>query len=446
LLVSSDRVIVRNMRILGVVRLSHLTEVTTSPGRQREYPQKWAAVHGGEVVAIAEDLGVSGSVSPFERPGLGPWLSDNPPEPWDVLVAWRLDRVGRNALDTLLLLQWLEARGKRLVTVADGLDTAGPMAKAFITLAAVFAEMERTVMVERAREGKAALKAAGRWSGGRVTYGHRVEQGFLVEDPHKATVVRRMAEWADDGWNSARIARKLNEDGEPAPLRGEWGRWSVKQLLTNPALVGLGSPPAPAILDAELFRRIGDKLQGPAPLRAESPELSGVLVCLTCGEKLWHRRQRNPNRTMNYWSCRTKGHTLSISGDVAVELAIIEFVSAFGAEPVYREITHPDTTADELARAWVELEQVNAEYSTPGADRPALRARRNELEEHIERLEARPPQVDRVERIDTGRTWAEEVDRLPLEELGDELRQRGMRIGIRKTQSKPEEIEVRVLA
>lgn len=432
-------------RVLGAVRLSRLTDETTSPERQREYPRRWAAVNGGVVVDIAEDLDVSGAVLPFERPGLGPWLTDTPPKPWDVLVAWRLDRVGRNALHVLLLLKWLEARGKRLVTVADGLDTAGPMAKAFITLAAVFAEMERTFMVERSRDGMAALKAAGRWQGGRVAFGYRVDDGFVVEDDGGADVVRKMAEWADKGWGPSRIARQLTDDDVAAPLGGSWNRHTVRQLLTNPALVGLGSPPAPAILDAELFQRIGEKLRGPSPTRAESSALAGVLVCLVCGQRLWSRRQRNPNRTITYWWCRESEHTLNIPDDTAADLALIEFVSAYGADPVYDEVIHPDTTAAELARAWVELDQVNDKMRTPGVDRAALRDRRTALEDEIERLESLPPAVDRVERVDTGRTWAEEAERLTLEDLADELRQRGHRIGIRKTSSKPVEIEVRAL-
>lgn len=435
-----------DLRILGVTRLSRLTDETTSPERQRQYPHKWAEVHGGTVVHITEDLGVSGAVSPFERPELGPWLTDDPPQEWDVLVAWRLDRIGRNALDTLLLLQWLEQRGKRLVTVADGLDTAGPMAKAFITLAAVFAEMERAVMVERAREGKAALKAAGRWTGGRITYGHKAEDGFLVEDSGRADDVRWMVEKVDKaGWNAARIARELTERGKPAPLGGAWTRTSVRNLLANPALIGIGKVPAPALIDAETFRRVNDKLRGTKPVRPESAELTGVVVCLVCEQVMWHRRHPNKNRTIPYYNCREKGHTLSLQDDEVNELAIVEFVAAYGAESVYEEVVHPDTTAEALARTWAQLEKVSSEYKASGADRVALRQQRAELEDRIDELEARPARPDRVERVATGRTWVEMVDLLTLEELGDELRRRGFRIGLRKISHRPPEIEVKAL-
>lgn len=60
------------MRLLAVVRLSDLTDETTSPERQRSKIDTYARLHEHEVVGVAEDLDVSGSISPFERPKLGP--------------------------------------------------------------------------------------------------------------------------------------------------------------------------------------------------------------------------------------------------------------------------------------------------------------------------------------------------------------------------------------
>jgi hypothetical protein len=36
----------------------------------------WAVVRSHEVVGAAVDTDVSGAMSPFDRPGPGPWLSD----------------------------------------------------------------------------------------------------------------------------------------------------------------------------------------------------------------------------------------------------------------------------------------------------------------------------------------------------------------------------------
>ena len=86
------------LRVLGALRLSRNTDESTSPKRQTERIEWWSGGHDGELVHIAEDLDVSGKVSPFDRDGLGEWLKEENAHKWDVLVAWKLDRISRSAV------------------------------------------------------------------------------------------------------------------------------------------------------------------------------------------------------------------------------------------------------------------------------------------------------------------------------------------------------------
>lgn len=79
------------MRVLGAIRQSKTLDRAISPQAQREAITAWAAANGHEVAVWIEDLSTSGSVSPFERPGLGPYLT----EPlkiaaWDILATTSL--------------------------------------------------------------------------------------------------------------------------------------------------------------------------------------------------------------------------------------------------------------------------------------------------------------------------------------------------------------------
>jgi site-specific DNA recombinase len=426
------------LRILSVVRLSQLSDVTTSPERQREHVDRWAKVHQGDVVGQAIDLGVSGAMTPFERPQLSPWLTDSPPEPWDVMVAWRLDRVGRNALDVLTLLQWLEARGKRLVTVADGLDSAGPYAKAFIALAAVFAEMARTASLEMSADARAKLLAEGRWVGGTIGYGYQLgSDNRLEENPEAAKNIRRMFTFADDKIAPTVIAKRLNDDGVTSPRGGKWHRQVVRGILGNPLYIGLGQPPTPALVDPEVFARVQLILDHPPISRARSGPLTNTVFCAECGKAFWLRRDRG----YTYMYCRD-GHGLKIREDVLLELAVIQFVADHGDEPVYDVVVHPDTTAQDIALCRVELAQIAGQLADPGANRAALRARRSELENRLDDLESLPPQEGRVEHVPTGGTWKDRVDALSLEDFSEELRRRNVKFSVIMRQRKPLEIEI----
>ncbi len=57
---------------LGRVRLSVHTDESTSVERQREKNiEQWATMHGHRIVGWAEDIDVSGKVSPFDTPQFG---------------------------------------------------------------------------------------------------------------------------------------------------------------------------------------------------------------------------------------------------------------------------------------------------------------------------------------------------------------------------------------
>ena len=83
------------MRALIVVRLSRVTDATTSPERQLAACRELCDRRGYEVVGVVEDLDVSaGSTSPFDRPQAGDWLSNRLGE-FDVIVFFRADRIVR---------------------------------------------------------------------------------------------------------------------------------------------------------------------------------------------------------------------------------------------------------------------------------------------------------------------------------------------------------------
>lgn len=83
----------------------------------------------------------------------------------DTLVITRLDRLARSIRDLLDIVATLERRGVALRILSLGIDTATPTGKLILTMLGAIAEFERSLMLERQREGIAKAKADGKYKG-----------------------------------------------------------------------------------------------------------------------------------------------------------------------------------------------------------------------------------------------------------------------------------------
>jgi DNA invertase Pin-like site-specific DNA recombinase len=117
------------------------------------------------------DKGVSGAKD--NRPAPDALVADARRRRFDVLVVWRLDRLGRNLLHLILLLDELNAVGVAIVSLGDGIDTGTPAGRLQLLILAAIAEFERARIQERVRAGLARVRAQGRRLGRRQVSVHR---------------------------------------------------------------------------------------------------------------------------------------------------------------------------------------------------------------------------------------------------------------------------------
>jgi DNA invertase Pin-like site-specific DNA recombinase len=83
----------------------------------------------------------------------------------DTLVAWRLDRLGRDLSQLVQTAEWLRQHKVRLVLLQDGIDTRTVLGRFTFGIMASFAQLEREMIVERTRAGLAAARARGKFGG-----------------------------------------------------------------------------------------------------------------------------------------------------------------------------------------------------------------------------------------------------------------------------------------
>jgi DNA invertase Pin-like site-specific DNA recombinase len=111
---------------------------------------------------IFQDNGVSGATT--ERPGLAEALACV--REGDVLVVWKLDRLGRSLRHLIEVVHGLEARDVQVRSLTEGFDTTTAAGKMLFHVIGALAEMERSIIRERTHAGLAAARARGR-NGGR---------------------------------------------------------------------------------------------------------------------------------------------------------------------------------------------------------------------------------------------------------------------------------------
>src|SRR5688572_29894273 len=106
------------------------------------------------------DRGVSGSKD--RRPALDALVQDARRRRFDVVVCWRLDRLGRNLKHLITLLEDLQALGVAFVSLAEGIDATTPAGKLQMHILGAIAEFERERIRERVLAGLARARTQGK--------------------------------------------------------------------------------------------------------------------------------------------------------------------------------------------------------------------------------------------------------------------------------------------
>jgi DNA invertase Pin-like site-specific DNA recombinase len=97
------------------------------------------------------------------RPGLAEALAFA--RKGDVLVVWRLDRLGRSLPELVKVVGELEAAGVGFESVTERIETSSAAGRLVFHVFAALAEFERRLIVERTHAGLEAARARGRKGG-----------------------------------------------------------------------------------------------------------------------------------------------------------------------------------------------------------------------------------------------------------------------------------------
>lgn len=264
------------------------------------------------------------------------------------VIVYKLDRISRSLSDFVNILQEFKEQGVMFVSSQESFDTSSPYGEMIVKLLMVFAEFERTSIINRVTQAYAHRSEMGFYMGGRQPYGfeliptviHNIKTKKLEPIPSEIEQIRYIYEvYAQENVSLRRLLDILVAEGKE-PLSGrEWTTAKLSALLKNPIYVKADSDiydyyqrhGVQMITDLSLFTgEYGAQLYGRSKHNPNDPDWSDMkLVLLThagiIDSDIWLKCQRklekNKQITNSYsnptsWLagmvvCEKCGHTMT---------------------------------------------------------------------------------------------------------------------------------------
>ncbi|MFA5900303.1 MAG: recombinase family protein [Hyphomicrobium sp.] len=161
------------------------------------------------------DAGVSGTVA--RRPALRETLKELRAN--DILVVWRLDRLGRSLRDLISLIGELERRDVEFRSLCEAIDTLTAPGRLMFHVLRALAEFERALIKERTTAGLAAGRARGKMLGRPA----KLSDEQVEEAAREVSARRSLADIATQlSTSTSTLRRALSRR-----RNGHWKRWCL---------------------------------------------------------------------------------------------------------------------------------------------------------------------------------------------------------------------------
>ncbi len=452
-------------------------EVITGIQTQDRRSTDWARQEGHVIVHVTRDRNVSGAIAPWERPELGPWLT-NPVNvvQYDGIVAYDVSRLSREYFDLAWLRKWAEQNHKKLYVIKERLHWPDNRDGTLWGVAAERAYEERQDIIERVTRELGALRDAGKFIGrppfGFTSAGEKYDR-YLVPTDEGRKYVPLIYQHCIEGWSLNTIVEWLIAEGVES-VSGSWGPTSIGSLIKNPVYMGHrcereAVPPdeiedrdgrpiryrygnawaetprwqygrtvhrCEPLVDAAVWKRANEALATRSKRGHSDPGkramLSEAMFCPFCEDSpMYRHRATGRGRPYHYYRCQGRGRNRRSCGNMVrvelVDAAVNEIMASTFDVPVMRnEIVYGNEAEieAEIERVRFELKQLAArELGWEEEDRERARLRA----EH-ERVSNTKLIENRVELVETDDTYLELWERLSDPERGPWLSAHGFRV------------------
>lgn len=443
---------IKRVAIYARVSTTEQAEEGYSIAEQERLLTEWCEKNGYIVHEVYADRGISGK-SVKKRPALIKLLADAQNKLFDVVLVWKTNRLARNILDLLKIVEVFEQNYISFRSYTENHETETSQGKLQFHMLAAIAEFERNTISENVKMGMLARAREGKWNGGIVlgydledisAQGDKRKHTRLVINEKEAKIVKRIFELYLAGNGYKAIANCVNIEGHKGKRGKSFSISTIKTILENPVYVGMirydvrrnwtdkrrgDINPNPVLQQGEHEPIISQLDWGKAQLilkqRSNKPNrvhggtfpFTGVMKCPQCGAGMVISRTVNKlkdgsKKTLEYYACgawKNKGPSVCSSNTIRADKAetyIFERLQALAtnkqlikevADRVNSKRSNQDEPLQHEHQALLkELEQANRKkekamelYEEDIITKVDLQQRLVKLNEQIEQLELR---------------------------------------------------------
>jgi DNA invertase Pin-like site-specific DNA recombinase len=217
------------VKLVGYIRVSSESqEENTSLPLQKQQIENYCLNHGHELVEVFTEVKSGKSIN--SRPIFNQALAVAATSA-DGIICTRLDRFGRDTIDTLTLVRdFIRPNKKALILIDDGIDTTKDESDFILTVKAGIATDERRIISKRTKSGKAAKAAKGGYIGGQPQFGMKSVQAELAPNEDELKIVEIIRRHRKSGKSYQKIADYLNQNSYQTKENKQWYAASVSNV------------------------------------------------------------------------------------------------------------------------------------------------------------------------------------------------------------------------
>ncbi|EJW14783.1 resolvase domain protein [Paenibacillus alvei DSM 29] len=232
----------------------------------------------------------------MDRPALNRLIRHVENQKINLVVVYKLDRLSRKQRDVLYLLEEVfEKHDTGFKSATEPFETTTPFGKAMIGILAVFAQLERDMIVERTTTGRRQRIRQGKWYGGRQPLGYYWdrEKEKLIIIPDEAMLIKAIFDKYKDGesrlsiaeWAQSRCKSRVIDHGVVRDILSR--RIYIGELNDCGTWIKGNHEP---IIDLKTWQAVQKEIHNREEGSSPKGEylLTGLLKCGVCGENVVH--------------------------------------------------------------------------------------------------------------------------------------------------------------